>query len=34
MSYYDSNRMTGRSHDADGAAIDASLHAHMMRVYN
>ena len=34
MSYYDSNRMTGRYRGADGAAIDARLRAHMLRVYN
>ncbi len=34
MSYYDSNRMTGRYGRADGAAIDASLRAHMLHVYN
>jgi uncharacterized protein len=33
MSYYDSNRMTGRYRRADGAAIDAGLRAHMLRVY-
>jgi FtsH-binding integral membrane protein len=34
MSYYDSNRMTGRYRRADGAAIDVSLRAYMLRVYN
>ena len=34
MSYYDSNRMIDRYRRADGAAIDASLRAHMLRVYN